>query len=185
MQQEIHFVNRLRVVYFTFYMPLHKVFYMVKAMRIHSRSTMGLKVAINHLWKAGYLHHIRRSQFSERTYFYTPSQIYLKLISIHRQSQFTASVSYNPRQKCWDKLSKTSTGEIIIPLSAPHSPVQCCSSPRCSETSTLIRGAGFVPCTFVEDCLKPVQRYRRIQTLDVSALRRGGCRFIFQVSVRK
>ena len=41
-----------------------------------------------------------------------------------------------------------------------------------------------VPCTFVEDCRKPVQRYRNYQIWFYGVLKRGRCCFIFQVKVK-
>ena len=64
------------------------------------------------------------------------------------RSYTLVQASDNPRQKCWDKIDIWER----IPLSQhayhPPLPQSMLHRMRC-ESSTLIRGAGFVPCTFV------------------------------------
>lgn len=61
------------------------------------------------------------------------------------------------------KQAKQVTVRSPFPSLHHHFPVQCCGSPECSKTPTLMKGACFVPNNCVEDCIKPVQKNRNFK----------------------
>ena len=64
------------------------------------------------------------------------------------RSYTLVQASDNPRQKCWDKIDIRERIQLSQRAYLPPLPQSMLHRMRC-ESSTLIRGAGFVPCTFV------------------------------------